>query len=50
MCPVVDGWLLQERVDYVLVGAEGVVENGGIINKERLFSSTSIHRPAGVDS
>lgn len=24
---------IMEKVDYVLVGAEAVVENGGIINK-----------------
>ena len=24
---------IMERVDYVLVGAEAVVENGGIVNK-----------------
>ncbi len=26
---------IMEKVDYVLVGAEAVVENGGIINKVR---------------
>lgn len=29
---------VMEKVDLVLVGAEGVVENGGIINKARLLS------------
>ena len=28
-----------EKVDLVLVGAEGVVESGGIINKVRCFIS-----------
>ena len=28
-----------EKVDLVLVGAEGVVESGGIINKVRCFTS-----------
>ncbi len=27
---------LMEKVDLVIVGAEGVVESGGIINKVRL--------------
>ena len=32
---------IMEQIDVVMVGAEGVVENGGIINKVR-FSSASI--------
>lgn len=30
---------IMEKVDLVLVGAEGVVESGGIINKVRCFIS-----------
>jgi translation initiation factor eIF-2B subunit alpha len=29
---------IMEKVDYVLVGAEAVVENGGIINKVRALA------------
>lgn len=31
-----------EKVDLVIVGAEGVVENGGIINK---VGASVLHRP-----
>lgn len=30
-----------EKVDFVLVGAEGVVESGGIINKVFIISDNS---------
>jgi len=29
-----------EKIDLVLVGAEGVVENGGIINQVSLFPAS----------
>ena len=34
---------MMERVDMVLVGAEGVVESGGMINKLGTFQAS--HRP-----
>ncbi|KAK2573930.1 Translation initiation factor eIF-2B subunit alpha [Acropora cervicornis] len=37
-CPDKSGYIM-EKVDLVLVGAEGVVESGGIINKVRCFIS-----------
>ena len=37
-----------EKVDLVIVGAEGVVENGGIINKVRKAVVTLIHCIAGT--
>ena len=33
---------VMEKVDMVLVGAEGVVESGGIINKVSLYITGSI--------
>lgn len=33
---------IMEKVDLVIVGAEGVVENGGIINKVR---TSILHSP-----
>lgn len=32
---------VMEQVDFVMVGAEGVVESGGIVNKVRSFSKCS---------
>ena len=32
---------IMERIDLVLVGAEGVVESGGIINKVRMGKQIS---------
>lgn len=33
-----------EKVDLVIVGAEGVAESGGIINKVSVLRSTKVHR------
>lgn len=38
-----------EKVDLVIVGAEGVVESGGIINKVR-FMSVNAHPGTSVEN
>ena len=35
---------VMHNVDYVLVGAEAVVENGGVINRVGLFVSSHLDR------